>query len=83
MRWAVCVAGMKEKRNIYIYIYDIDGKARKKENIRNKVTYVGVITMINSRRMRWAGYVARRERRGINDIGGKARRIETTRKTNT
>jgi hypothetical protein len=40
--------------------------------------------MIKSRRMKWTGHVARLGRRGcIWDIGGKARREETTRKIKT
>jgi hypothetical protein len=40
--------------------------------------------MIKSRRMGWAGYVARMgEEKCVEDIGRKARRKETTRKTKT
>jgi hypothetical protein len=40
--------------------------------------------MIKSRRMRWAGHVARMgEKRKSCRIGGKARRKETTRKIKT
>jgi hypothetical protein len=40
--------------------------------------------MIKSKRMSWEGHVARMERRGIHiDIGGNARRKETTGKTKT
>jgi hypothetical protein len=38
-----------------------------------------IIRMIKSRRMKWAGHVARMGE--IYDIGGKARRKETTGKT--
>jgi hypothetical protein len=37
-----------------------------------------IIRMIRSRRMKWAGHVAR-----IGDFGGKTRRKETTRKSYT
>jgi hypothetical protein len=40
-----------------------------------------IIRIIKSRRMRWAGHVARMEEKRI--IGGKARGKETTRKTKT
>jgi hypothetical protein len=41
--------------------------------------------MIKSRRMRWEGHVARMEEKKNTyyDLGGKARRKETTRKTKT
>jgi hypothetical protein len=40
--------------------------------------------MIKSRRMRWTGHVARMgEEKYLKDIGGKARRKETTRKPKT
>jgi hypothetical protein len=40
--------------------------------------------MTKRRRMRWAGHVARMgEEECIEDIGGKARRKEATRKTKT
>jgi hypothetical protein len=40
--------------------------------------------MIKSRRMRWVRYVARMgEEECVYDIGGKARKKETTRKTKT
>jgi hypothetical protein len=44
-----------------------------------------IIIMIKSRRMVWAGHVACMggEEESIQDIGGKARRNETTRKTKT
>jgi hypothetical protein len=38
-----------------------------------------IIRIINSRRMRWAGHIAQMEKRNGN---GKARRKETTKKTN-
>jgi hypothetical protein len=39
--------------------------------------------MIKSRRMRWAGDIARMGKEWIWDISGKARRKETTRKPKT
>jgi hypothetical protein len=44
-----------------------------------------IIRMIKSRRMRWTGHVARMggDEKCIYDIGGEARRKETTRKTKT
>jgi hypothetical protein len=42
-----------------------------------------IIRMIKSRRMRWARYVARKGKKNAYDIGWKARRKETTRKTKT
>jgi hypothetical protein len=40
-----------------------------------------IIRIIKSRRMRWAGHVARMGRKGIHiGFGGKAGRRETTRK---
>jgi hypothetical protein len=51
--------------------------------VHNLYSSPSVIRMIKSRRMRWAGHVARMERRGMHyDIGGKVRRKENTRKTN-
>jgi hypothetical protein len=37
--------------------------------------------MIKSRRMRWAGHVAKMGEMGNEDIGGKSIRKQTTRKT--
>jgi hypothetical protein len=52
------------------------------EELRNLYTSPIIIRMTKSRRMRWAGQVARAgEEKCIQDIGGKARRKETTRKT--
>jgi hypothetical protein len=50
-----------------------------------KSIFVGqTIVGLKSRRMRWTGHVARKGERGMCiDIGGKARRKETTRKTKT
>jgi hypothetical protein len=54
------------------------------EELHNFYYSPSIIRMIKSRRMRWAGHVARMvEKRNecIYDIGGKARRKETTSKT--
>jgi hypothetical protein len=43
----------------------------------------GIIRIIKSRRLRWAGHVARMGEKRNAFIGGKGRRKETTRKTKT
>jgi hypothetical protein len=48
------------------------------EELYNLYSSPSIIRMIKSRRMRWLGHVAR-----MGDIGGKARRKETTGKTKT
>jgi hypothetical protein len=55
------------------------------EELHNLYSSPNIIRMIKSRRMRWAGHVARmRETRNAYWIlVGKARRKETTRKTKT
>jgi hypothetical protein len=54
------------------------------EELHNLYSSPSIIGMIKSERMSWAGHVARRgEEEFIQDIGGKARRKETTRKTKT
>jgi hypothetical protein len=54
------------------------------EELHNLYSSPSIIRMIKPRRMRWAEYVARMgEEECIKDIGGKARRKETTRKTKT
>jgi hypothetical protein len=40
-----------------------------------------IIRQIKSKRMRWAGHVARMGEESVQGAGGKARRKETTRKT--
>jgi hypothetical protein len=55
------------------------------EERRNLYSSPNIIRVIKSRRMRWAGHVARMgaEEECIQNIGGKASRKETTRKTKT
>jgi hypothetical protein len=56
------------------------------QELHNFYSSPSMIRMIKSRRMRWAGHVARMGRRGIyiyKGLGGKARRKETTIKTST
>jgi hypothetical protein len=50
------------------------------KELHNLYSSPTIIRMIKSRRMRWAGHVARMGRRGI---GGKTKRKETTRRTKT
>jgi hypothetical protein len=61
---------------------EVTGEWRKlhNEELRDLYTSPSIIRIINSRSMRWAGQVARMERRGTR---GKARGKETTRKTKT
>jgi hypothetical protein len=55
-----------------------------KEELHNLYSSPNIIRMIKSRRMRWMGHVAQMEKKKcIWNIGGKARRKETTRKTKT
>jgi hypothetical protein len=60
---------------------EVTGEWRKlhNEELRNMYSLPSIIRIIKSRRMRWAGHVARMEE----VIGGKAREKETTRKTKT
>jgi hypothetical protein len=53
------------------------------EKLHNLYSSPDIIRQIKSRRMRWAGHVARmgEERKIVQGFGGKARRKETTRKT--
>jgi hypothetical protein len=62
---------------------EVTGEWRKlhNEKLRDLYSSPSIIRIIKSRRMRWAGHVARMgEKRSI---GGKARGKETTRKTKT
>jgi hypothetical protein len=47
---------------------EVTGGWRKlhNEELHNLYTYPNIIRMMKSRRMRWAGHVARMERRGLN-----------------
>jgi hypothetical protein len=64
---------------------EVTGEWRKlhNEELHNLYSSPDIIRQIKSRRLRWAGYVARvrEERKVYNVFGGKARRKETTRKT--
>jgi hypothetical protein len=61
---------------------EVIGQGRKllNEGLHNVYSSPNIIRHFKSRRMRWAGHVARmgEERKGF---GGNARRTETTRKT--
>jgi hypothetical protein len=46
-------------------------------------THPQIFGQIISRRMRWAGYVARMGEDSVQGVGGKARRKETAWKTKT
>jgi hypothetical protein len=66
---------------------EVTGGWRKlhNEELHNLYSSPSIIRMMKSRRMRWAGHVARMggEEECIYDIGGKSRRKETTGKTKT
>jgi hypothetical protein len=51
------------------------------EHLNNLYSSPDIIRQIKSWRMRWAGHVARMERKVLQGFGGKAVRKETTRKT--
>jgi hypothetical protein len=51
------------------------------EELHDLYSSPSLMKMMKSRRMRWAGHVARMGE--ISDSGGKARRIETTKKSET
>jgi hypothetical protein len=55
------------------------------EELRDLYTSPSIIRIIKSRRMRWAGHVARNEgkEKFVKVTGGKARGKDTTRKTKT
>jgi hypothetical protein len=64
---------------------EVAGEWRKlhSEELHNLYSSPDIIRQVKSRRMRWAGYVARmgEERKSVQGFGGKARRKETTGKT--
>jgi hypothetical protein len=66
---------------------EVTGDWRKlhNEELQNLCSSPSIIRMIKSRRMKWVGHVARFgvEDECIWEIGGKARRKETTRKSKT
>jgi hypothetical protein len=51
------------------------------EELRYLYSSPSIIRIFKSRRMRWAGYMARMGRGGTHVIAGKARRKNTIRKT--
>jgi hypothetical protein len=65
---------------------EVTGEWRKlhNEELRDLYSSLRIIRIIKSRRMRWAGHVARMgEEQLLYIIGGKARGKETTGKTKT
>jgi hypothetical protein len=65
---------------------EVTGDWRKllNEELRDLYSSPSIIRLIKSRRMRWTGHVARREKRNAYRLlMGKARGKESTRKTKT
>jgi hypothetical protein len=62
---------------------EITGKWRKLHNEKLHILYSSqnIIKQIKSRRMRWAGHVARTGQESAQGFVGKTRRKETARKT--
>jgi hypothetical protein len=64
---------------------EVTGEWRKlhNEELHNLYSSPDIIRQVKSRRMRWAGHVARmgEESKSVQGFGGKARRKETIRKT--
>jgi hypothetical protein len=59
---------------------EVTGEWRKvhNEELHNLYSSPDIIRQVKSRRMRWAGHVARMGEESVQDFGGKARRKETT-----
>jgi hypothetical protein len=64
---------------------EVTGEWRKlhNEELHNLYSSPDISRQIKSKRMRWAGHVARmgENKKTVQDLGGKARRKETTWKT--
>jgi hypothetical protein len=62
---------------------ELTGDWRKlhSEELHNLYSSANTVRQIESRRMRWAGHVARVGEERVQGFGGKARRKETTWKT--
>jgi hypothetical protein len=62
---------------------EVTGEWRKlhSEELHNSYSSPDIIRQVKSRRMRWAGHVARMGEESVQCFGGKARRKETTGKT--
>jgi hypothetical protein len=62
---------------------EVTGEWRKlhNEELHNLYSSPDIIRQAKSRRMRWAGHVARMGEESVQGFGGKARRKETTGKT--
>jgi hypothetical protein len=62
---------------------EVTGEWRKLHNkeLHNLYSSPDIIRQVKSRRMRWAGHVARMGEESVQSFGGKARRKETAGKT--
>jgi hypothetical protein len=62
---------------------EVTGEWRKlhNEELHNLYSSPDIIMQVKSRRMRWAGHVARMGEESVQGFGGKARRKETAGKT--
>jgi hypothetical protein len=71
-----------QKRGFIKYNTPSSEPFRIEEELHNLCSSPDIITQVKSRRMRWAGHVARMgEERKVQGFGGKDRRKEITRKT--